>query len=75
MSKSRFQRLSLQPVRENICVVGNPVNKLLIGPTAGAWGRQVGDMGKVAYFTSNGGMKRLLPDGIIRSAKVVKVEF
>ena len=73
--ENSIQRLSLQPGRENICVVGNPVDELLIGPTAGAWGRQAGDMGKVAYFTSDGGMKRLLPDGIIRSAKVVKVEF
>jgi hypothetical protein len=73
--ENTIQRVSLVPGRENICVVGNPVNELLVGPTAGAWGRQPGDLGKVAYFTTDGGVKRLLADGVIRSAKVVRVEF
>ncbi|KAF4634282.1 hypothetical protein G7Y89_g3828 [Cudoniella acicularis] len=36
----------------------------------GAWGQQPGDQGKVTYFTSNGGMKRALPDGIMGAGRV-----
>lgn len=42
------------------------MNELLVSPAAGDWGRELVDMGKVAYFTSN---------DVIRSAKVVRGGF
>ena len=55
-------------------MAGNPINFDLIGPTAGAWGRQPGELGKVAYFSTDGGIKNPV-DGIVRESKVLRVEF
>ena len=73
--ENTIEQIALEPGKEKVVVVGDPVNEDVLGPTAGAWGRQPGERGKVAYFTLDGGLKRPLPDGIVRPAKVLKVEF
>jgi hypothetical protein len=45
----------------------------ILGPTAGTW--EAGKEGKVAYFTTDGGLKNLPRDGIARCARVIRVEF
>jgi hypothetical protein len=55
-------------------MAGEPLNLELVGPTAGAWGRNKGDHGKVAYFSTDGGIKAPV-DGIVGDARVVRVEF
>ena len=55
-------------------VAGDPLNLDLIGPTAGSWGRGRGQAGRVAYFTTDGGIKNPL-DGVVREAMVLRVEF
>jgi len=46
---------------------------VMLGPTAGVWQR--GLEGKVAYFTCDGGLKHPMEDGVVRWARVVRVEF
>lgn len=53
---------------------GNPFTDLLVGPSSGVWRRGVGDYGRVAYFTTDGGTAQS-PDGILRTAKVLRVTF
>jgi hypothetical protein len=55
-------------------VAGNPFDEKLIGPSAGAWSRQPGDRGRVAYFISDGGTASPPPGGP-RPAKLLRVEF
>jgi hypothetical protein len=47
----------------------------LIGPTSIDWGRGPDDYGCVAYATTDGGTVQLPPDGVLRSAKLVRIEF
>jgi Protein of unknown function (DUF2630) len=56
-------------------VAGDPFDEQLVGPSAGVWGRQPGDYGCRAYFTTDGGAVAAPPDGRVRNAKVVQVEF
>jgi hypothetical protein len=56
-------------------VAGEPLNKQLLGPSSGVWGRGPGEYGRVAYFTTDGGITAPPPDGIVRPAKVLRVEF
>lgn len=71
--QNTIERIDLTTgARKNMA--GDPTNLNLIGPTAGSWSRRPGDYGKVAYFTSDGGIKRPF-DGVVREAKVVRVEF
>ena len=53
-------------------VAGKPFTELLVGPSAGAWGRTTGDYGRIAYFSTDGGTAAP-PDGTYRTAKVLKV--
>lgn len=55
-------------------VVGVPILELMVGPSAVAWGRDTKDYGRVAYVTTDGGIKAPMPDGV-RQAKVLRVEF
>ena len=73
--ENTIEAVDLEPGKEKAVVIGEPLNTEVLGPTAGAWGRQAGELGKVAYFTSDGGLKRPLPDGVVRPAKVFRVEF
>jgi hypothetical protein len=49
--------------------------ELLLGPSSAAWSRIPGEYGRVAYFTTDGGQTAPPPDKIVRSAKVLRVEF
>lgn len=55
-------------------VAGDPFTELLVGPSAGAWGRAPGDYGRIAYFSSDGGTAEP-PDGVYRTAKILKAEL
>jgi hypothetical protein len=61
--------------REGFTVAaGNPFTDILVGPSSGVWGRNLGDYGRVAYFTTDGGTAQS-PDGVERTAKVLRVTF
>jgi hypothetical protein len=70
-------RMSLEPDRneERESVAGNPFDEELVGPSSGSWGRAAGERGRVAFFTTDGGTTALPPDGILRAAKILRVEF
>jgi hypothetical protein len=71
--QNTIERIALESgMRQN--VAGEPLNQDMIGPTAGAWGRDVGDTGRVAYFSTDGGIKNPL-SGVVRESKVLRVEF
>jgi hypothetical protein len=53
---------------------GDPFTETLVGPSSGVWRRQPGDYGHVAYFTTDGGTAQP-PDGVLRTAKVLRVTF
>jgi hypothetical protein len=46
----------------------------LVGPSAGHWGRQPGEYGRLAFFTTDGGTASP-PKGGPQPAKLVKVEL
>ncbi len=56
-------------------VVGQPFTELLLGPSSIAWSRVHGEYGRVAYCTTDGGQTAPPPDQIVRSAKILRVEF
>ncbi|MEH2184409.1 hypothetical protein [Nostoc sp.] len=76
--ENTIDRVSLEPsenrgVRHS--VAGDPLTEQLLGPSSGVWGRMTGEYGRVAYFTTDGGTTSPPPDGIVRTAKVLRVEF
>jgi hypothetical protein len=75
--ENTIDRMSLEPDRneERESVAGNPFDEDLVGPSSGAWGRAPGEVGRVAFFTTDGGTTALPSDGILRTAKVLRVEF
>ncbi len=56
-------------------VAGDPFTEELIGPSSGAWARSPGDYGRVACFIMDGGTASPPPDGVVRPARLLKVEF
>lgn len=56
------------------CVAGDPYNEELTGPSAGAWRRGPSDLGKVAYFMTDGGTASPPPQGPT-PAKLLRVEL
>ena len=56
-------------------VAGYPLNEELIAPSSAAWGRLPGGYAKIAFVTTDGGTASPLPDGVRRSAKLLRVEF
>jgi hypothetical protein len=52
-------------------IAGDPFNEILVGPSAGAWGRAPGEFGRIAYFTTDGGTAQP-PDGTYRTAKILR---
>jgi hypothetical protein len=56
-------------------IAGDPFDDKLIGPTSINWGRQTGDYGRVAYITTDGGTVKLAPDGVLRPARLMRIEF
>ncbi len=75
--ENTIDRMSLEPDRneERASVAGNPFDEELVGPSSGAWGRAPGETGRVAFFTTDGGTTAPPPDGKVREAKVLRVEF
>jgi hypothetical protein len=75
--ENTIDRMSLEPDRneEREIIAGNPFDEELVGPSSGAWGRAPGEAGRVAYFTTDGGTTALPPDGVLRTAKILRVEF
>ena len=68
-----IKRIALESgVRQN--VAGEPMNLNMVGPTAGARGRGVGDAGRVAYFSTDGSIKNSL-SGVVMESKVLRREF
>lgn len=57
-----------------VVAAGNPFTDVLVGPSSGFWGRKPGDYGRIAYFTTDGGTAEA-PDGVLRTAKVLRVTF
>ena len=72
-----IERMSLEPGRsdQSECVAGNPFDEELVGPSSAAWGRAQGEYGRVAFFTTDGGTTALPADGVLRPAKVLRVEI
>jgi hypothetical protein len=56
-------------------VAGKPFDEQVIGPSNAAWGRGPGDYGRVAYVTTDGGLIAPPSDGIVRPAKLLRVEL
>ncbi|WP_115717781.1 SMP-30/gluconolactonase/LRE family protein [Gallaecimonas mangrovi] len=71
-----IERSSLEPGSEtSASVAGKPFSEALIGPTSLDWGRRPGDYGRVAYAPTDGGVVHIAPDGKLRPARVVRIEF
>jgi hypothetical protein len=76
--ENTIDRVPLTPARPAATrqiVAGDPFDQELIGPSSGVWGRDPGDYGRLAYFTTDGGTTAPPTDGIVRNAKVLRVEF
>ncbi|HEX2681574.1 MAG TPA: hypothetical protein VHQ03_09805, partial [Candidatus Dormibacteraeota bacterium] len=56
-------------------MAGRPFDPQLVGPADFAWGARAEDYGSVAYVISDGGRTAPPPDGIVRTAKVLRVEL
>jgi hypothetical protein len=55
-------------------IAGDPFTDVLVGPSAGAWSREPGEAGRVAYVSTDGGTAQS-PDGVARTAKILRVEL
>ncbi len=76
--QNTIDRVSLTPGPDNsgrVSVAGHPYTEELVGSTSGGWGRKPGEHGRVAYFMTDGGNKSPPPDGIVRPAKVIRLEL
>jgi hypothetical protein len=76
--ENRIELAHLEPANNTDgrrTVAGEPFDDRLVGPSSGAWSRAPGEHGRVAFFTSDGGTKVPPKDGIVRPAKVLRVEF
>ena len=51
---------------------GTELDETMLGPTAGSWAP--GQVGKRAYFTTDGGLKNIV-GGFVKCAKIVRLEF
>ena len=56
-------------------VAGAPFDEGIIGPTSIDWGRGPAEQGRVAYVTTDGGTVALAPDGVLRPARLMRMEF
>jgi hypothetical protein len=69
--------MSLEPGGNEVrnSIAGDPFDEELVGPSSGAWGRNPAENGRIAFFTTDGGTTALPPDGVLRPAKILRVEF
>lgn len=56
-------------------VAGETFTAQLVGPSSAAWGRGPNDYGHLVYVTTDGGTTEPPPDGIIRSAQLLRIEL
>jgi hypothetical protein len=64
-----------EPEAPRRIIAGDPFDPELVGPSSGVWGPDADDYGRTAYFTTDGGTTAPPPDGIVRTAKVLRVEL
>lgn len=72
------ERVPLEPATsgpERVIVAGDPFTEKLIGPTSIDWGRGPEGYGYVAYIATDGGTVELPRDGVLRPAKLLRIEF
>jgi hypothetical protein len=58
-----------------VSVAGDPFDQELVGPSSGAWSRAPGEHGAIAFFTTDGGTTAPPPDGVLQTAKILRLEF
>lgn len=68
-------RLDGPPDQPRVSIAGSPVDELLLGPSSAAWGRGPGEYGRTAYVTTDGGTTAPLPDGTVRTAKILRIDL
>jgi hypothetical protein len=76
--ENTIDRVPLRPGQhgaERDIVAGAPFTAQLVGPSSAAWGRGPDDHGRVAYITTDGGTTAPPPDGIVRPAQLLRIEF
>lgn len=74
--ENRIDRVRLEPTGEPPrAIVGEPLDEVLLGPSSAAWSRAPSESGRVVYVTTDGGHTAPPPDGIVRDAKVLRMEF
>jgi len=74
--ENRIDRVPLKPTGEPPRpIAGEPLDEVLLGPSSAAWSRAPGESGRVVYVTTDGGHTAPPPDGIVRNAKVLRMEF
>ncbi len=73
--ENRIDCVSLEPGNPTVRrIMGGSPDELLLGPSSMAWSRVTGASGRVAYVTTDGG-QTAPPDGIVRNAKILRLEF
>jgi hypothetical protein len=75
--QNTIERVPLDPHSSQAeqAVAGVPFDPQLVGPSRFAWGRGPGDVGSVAYITTDGGTTAPPPDGIVRPARLLRAEL
>jgi sugar lactone lactonase YvrE len=76
--QNTIDRVPLRPGQHGAqrdIVAGEPFTAQLVGPSSAAWGRGHNDSGRVAYVTTDGGTTAPPPDGIVRPAQLLRIEF
>jgi hypothetical protein len=74
--ENSIERIPLEPgAAGRSFVAGVPFDERLVGPSSGVWGRRLGETGRVAYFITDGGTAAPPPDGLIRPARLLRIEF
>ncbi len=56
-------------------LAGAPLNEMMLGPSSAAWSRAPDDAGQVVYVTTDGGHTAPPPDGVVRNAKLLRMQF
>jgi hypothetical protein len=75
--QNTIERIQLDPHsgQAKQTVAGIPLDEQLLGPSRFAWGRGAKDYGRVAYVTTDGGLTAPPPDGVVRPARVLRVDL
>jgi hypothetical protein len=74
----RENRIDSEPLRPGGILrplAGALLNEMMLGPSSAAWSRAPGEAGQVVYVTTDGGQTAPPPDGVVRTAKVLRMEL